>query len=179
MNITSRTQLIDLLKEFGLPSIVCEVGCAEGQFSQELLQLGVEKLYLVDIWEHVPFIDGCASFEPSWHESNYNQVLQKIKGYEDRVTILKGFSYKMAEQIPDNSLSMVYIDADHSYKGVQTDLASFYPKLVQGGIMSGHDFLNQNYGVQKAVLEFRQGGAVHTLLENGDENNMGFWFRKD
>lgn len=176
--ITSRTQLIELLKQFNLPLIAAEVGVAEGIFSRELLDLGIEKLYLIDIWKSVPFIEGCGSFKEEWHSRNYTDVLSKIKGHEDKVVMLQGFSYKVFTEIPDNSLGMVYLDGDHTKCGVKLDLACYYPKLVEGGIMCGHDYLNENYGVKEAVSEFAEGLEVHTLEENGDINNMGFWFQK-
>lgn len=178
MEIKSRTQLVGLMKELGLPLIACECGVAEGSFSLELLQLGIQKLYMIDLWENVPFISGCASFEQSWHDKNYNEVLERTKNYKDKIVLLKGFSYKMSDEIPDNSLGLVYLDAAHDYNSVKSDLLSFYPKLIYGGIMSGHDFGNESYEVDKAVREFTKGEGINVLEENGDINNMGFYFIK-
>jgi hypothetical protein len=47
MEITSRAQLVDLMRSNGLPLFAAEVGVAEGQFSLQLLQAGIEKLYLI------------------------------------------------------------------------------------------------------------------------------------
>jgi len=108
MQINSRRQIVDLMKHFDLPLIAAEVGVAEGRLSVELLAWGIEKLYLIDIWEHIPFIVGMGSQSQELHNINYNSMLEKIKGQEEKVIILKGFSYKMANSIPDESLGMVF-----------------------------------------------------------------------
>jgi hypothetical protein len=178
MEINSRTQIVDLMKHFGLPLVAAEVGVAEGRLSIELLNWGIEKLYLIDIWENVPFIKGCGSFEQSWHENNLAEVKDRIKGHEENVIILKGFSYKMAEHIPDNSLGMCYIDADHSYEGARADIDSFWPKLVKGGLMVFHDARNPSYGIMNAIHDFTKGIGINELIEDGNIANIGAWIRK-
>jgi hypothetical protein len=177
MEIKSRTQLVELMKHLKLPLRAVEVGCAEGILSTEFLQMGIEKLFLVDIWETVPFIDGCASFEPEWHNKNYEGVKEKFKDNKN-VTILKGFSYKMADFIQDGSLGLVYIDGDHSYMGVKSDIQSYWPKLVEGGIMAFHDYENYSYGVNRAVQEFAKGEGIIRLEEDGKPENVGAYIIK-
>lgn len=51
----------------------------------------------------------------------------------------------------DNSLDMVFIDADHSYEAVKNDIAMWLPKVKIGGMLAGHDFAHEP--VRRAVLE--------------------------
>ncbi len=178
MQIKSRTEVVELMKHFKLPLIAAEVGVAEGRLSKELLAWGIEKLYLIDIWEKVPFIKGCGSFDQSWHEDNYKSVLEAIKGREDDVILLKGFSYKMADFVPDNSLGMVYIDGDHTYEGARADIDSYWPKLVPGGLMLFHDAANPTYGIMDAMHNFTKGVGINILEEDGDIANKGAWIQK-
>ena len=180
MEIKSRTQLVDLMKELKLPLIACECGVAEANYSLELLQAGIEKLYLIDLWETMPFIPGCASFDQSWHDKNYNDVIEKTKGYGDKVVILKGFSHKMVEQIQDESLGMVYEDSNHMYDGVKSTIQLFLPKIIKGGIFAFHDFANEGYGVGRAVTEYFSviNTEIHELIEDGDINNIGAYIIK-
>ena len=178
MKIQHRVQLIDLLNEYELPKRVVECGVAEGRFSEEVYNKGVEHLYLVDIWESVPFIDGCASFSEEWHCGNYNRVVSLFKD-KPNVTILKGFSHKVASEVKDNSLGLVYIDGDHSYKGVMSDIHTWMPKLVSGGIMAFHDYANEDYGVKRAVVEYvRKENKVNIIQEDGKTENIGAWIKK-
>lgn len=179
MTIKTREDFPKLLDHFNLPRIICEVGVAEGIWATDIFKWGVEKLYLIDIWERVPFIPGCASFDQEWHDKNYEQVKTLFKDCPN-VILLKGFSYKMAEHIPDESLGLCYIDAAHDYDGVKSDIESFWPKLCSGGIMGFHDYANYSYGVNRAVQEFasRMGKEIHVLEEDGQDVNIGCWIQK-
>jgi len=176
--IQYRWELNKLLDFYSLPKRIAEIGVAEGRFSKEIYGWDVAELYLVDIWEKMPFIEGCGSFENEWHNENYRQVRELFKD-KDNVCILKGFSHKMAEIIEDGHLSMVYIDGDHTYSGVKADISYWWPKLCSGGIMAFHDYMNGSYGVQRAVTEHMQGESnIHIIEEDGNHENMGAWVQK-
>jgi cephalosporin hydroxylase len=104
--------------------------------------------------------------------------MNRVKHLKERVTVLRGLSVEMAAQIPDNSLGLVYLDAGHDYDSVMADLNAYYPKLVKGGIMAGHDYLNTAYGVKQAVTDFaaKHGFEVHLIPEHKDED-AGFLFK--
>lgn len=83
-----------------------------------------------------------------------------------------------ANAFEDESLDVVYIDADHKWWSVVQDLAAWWPKLRRGGVMLGHDFhLNElmeregaaggdSNDVPLAVLAFFRGPA-HITLHSG------------
>lgn len=171
MDIQSRTQLPDLIRHLGLPMIAAELGVAEGNNSRDLLAAGMEKLYMVDRWQYTP-IAGDSGEPQEWHDNNYQQVLDKVSEYGDKAIILKGDSVSMSYRVEDSSLSMVYIDADHSYEGVKKDLVVWGNKVVSGGIIAGHDYLNKSYGVYKAVQEYciLMGYTPITIPESNPDN---------
>lgn len=161
MTIRYRSQLGDLLKSMNLPLIVVEVGVAEGLFAKEIMDWGTKILYLVDRWETDPNQRGDGGSVQEWHDNNLQQVQSRMEVYNnrpDKYIILQGDSEEMAQYIPDNSLSLAYIDCDHSYEGVKGDIEEFYPKVITGGIIAFHDFADNNegnnYGVERAVREF-------------------------
>ena len=41
----------------------------------------------------------------------------------------------------DESFDFIYVDARYDYPGVKEDLETWWPKLKQGGIMAGDDYL--------------------------------------
>lgn len=178
MTINSRVQIVELMRHFNLPLAAAELGTAECRLSRELIAWGIEYLYLVDVYEKIPFIKGCASFENEWHNNNYQKAVELKEEYPDRIIILKGFTYKMAELIPDESLGLVYVDADHSYEGARSDIDSYWPKLVKGGIMCFHDAANPSYGIQNAIHDFTKGIGINMLQEDGNIANVGAWIRK-
>jgi len=179
MQIVSRSQFGEVLNHFNLPKIVVEVGVAEGRFSTEMFAWGLDKLYLVDIWENMPFIEGCGSFDNDWHNKNYEEVKSRFFG-NDKVVLLKGFSHKVADQVPDESVGMVYVDGDHMYKGVKSDIYTWMPKLVKSGIMAFHDYWNPTYGVQHAAKEYADanGIAINMIMEGNKIENVGAWIQK-
>jgi predicted O-methyltransferase YrrM len=67
-----------------------------------------------------------------------------------------------AKNYPKNKYDYIYVDGDHSYKGVKTDFKLFWPKLNQGGFMLFHDIsvtqtLNEGeYGVWKLFEELKE-----------------------
>lgn len=181
MQIRYRRELPELMRQLDLPMIAAEIGCAESLHAADLLRNGIEQLFLVDNWGCIPDQKGDGGSPQSWHEDNYKQTLDRMQPFGQRAIILKGMSAEMAKQVPDESLGLVYLDGDHSYEGVITDLITWFPKLVNGGIMSGHDFRAKEYGVEKAVYDFTYKNidvsVVYTIPEDKDED-AGFWFQK-
>ena len=128
-----------------------EIGVERGKNSENILkELNIKKLYLVDIWtsyEEIYII---------WSETNYNQVLRKFRKNE-KVEIIKDYSAHAADEIENNSLDFVYIDANHKYKYVYQDIKLWFPKIKDGGIIAGHDIMlkiDDNYEVLNAVKYF-------------------------
>jgi predicted O-methyltransferase YrrM len=69
--------------------------------------------------------------------------------YQDRLVPIEGDSSSVANQIP--AVDLIFIDADHSYKGVCKDIDAYKSKINPKGLFCGHDI---DYpGVNKAVKE--------------------------
>ncbi|CAK0749287.1 hypothetical protein CCP3SC15_150035 [Gammaproteobacteria bacterium] len=95
-------------------------------------------------------------------------------GLQDTVTIFKGRSDEF--DIADNQYDLIFLDADHRYSYVMSDMERLWPSLREGGLFVGHDFddpvynddfvevdyaLNKegtrsvHHGVAKALYEFQ------------------------
>ena len=178
MILQYRRQLPEFLISLNMLGDGVEVGVAEGNFSADLLREGIPRLYMVDIWNQMKKAKGDASNPQRWHDDNYHKAKLQTKPFGDRAIFLQGFSADMAGLVPDNSLSLVYLDGDHSYNGVWTDLVAWFPKLKVGGVLAGHDFLAPEYGVKQAVEDFcRSRFEVHVIPEDKNED-AGFYFLK-
>lgn len=173
--ITHRSNLHEIC-DTTLPAV--EVGCAEGYFSNDLLNMGFHKLYMVDTWQRIPTAKGDGANSQEWHDKNYQAAINRVLPHGEKAVFLRGLSVEMAKFVPDNSLGLVYLDAGHDYESVKTDLHAWFPKLVKGGIIAGHDYLNEAYGVKQAVHDFakKHGFEVHLIAENKPED-AGFWFK--
>lgn len=54
-------------------------------------------------------------------------------------------------------IDFLYVDADHSYQSVVTDLAMWWPFVKKGGLIAGDDYGNPQYpGVAEAWDEFEE-----------------------
>lgn len=176
--INYRRELPKLLQKLGLPMIGIEVGVAQGNFSWELLTNGMEKLYSVDAWKELPQT-GDGGFPQSWHDDNYEMAKEKLSEFGDKSIILRGISHEMAILIEDNTLGLVYLDGDHSLNGVRTDLEAWYSKLVVGGVMAGHDYWSDAYGVKDAVKEFcKKNDIEYHIMDEDKIDDAGFYFIK-
>jgi len=78
----------------------------------------------------------------------------------------------------------IYIDGDHSYKGIKRDFRLFWPRLAAGGIMSFHDIgvkgisdEGEEYGVWKLWEELEKKYKFSVIINRDD--GVGFIQKHD
>ena len=182
MTVTSFAHWYDLgpyLASHDLLGDMADVGACTGPWTMNMLRWGAVRVYAIDTWRHVDGAQGCRGLPQEEHDKNYQMFLKTIREYRGRVVILQGDSVRVSRFIPDASLSFAYIDACHEKSFVARDLEAYWPKMVEGGILAGHDFLNPTYGVWAAVHEFagRHKLEIGTIPEN-KLDEASFWFLK-
>lgn len=152
----------DLWRLIDVDGDAAELGVAEGRFSEEILDWPwvFPRVYLVDRWSTVIEQKGDGGFPQDWHDANFRMMQERVARFGDRAVVLRGDSAEMAAHVPDRSLALLYIDCEHTYKGVKEDLGAWVPKVAQGGIIAFHDYQNPDYTVRPAVDEF---AAAHGL----------------
>lgn len=176
--IQYRKHLFKVLEHFGLVGEVAEIGVAEGNNSELMASWHcVTKLIMVDNWATIEGQKGDGSNPQHWHDDNYMRCVS-IVSHNPKCKMITGLSVKAAEQIPDDSLVMVYIDADHSYEAVKADLNAWFPKVKTGGLIVGHDYKAVEYGVKQAVDEFCSGRFEVNIIPEDQDCDASFWFRK-
>jgi len=175
--IQHRKHFYKVLEHFNLRGEVVEVGVAEGNNSQLMASWDcVTKLWMVDNWATIEGQKGDGSHNQDWHDWNYSEAMRKTTGMN--VEAIISMSVNAATKFDDNSLIMVYLDADHSYEAVRADLAAWFPKVKTGGIIAGHDYLAEEYGVRKAVDEFCMGRFEVNIIPEFSPEDASFWFQK-
>lgn len=152
--LENRNELLDYLPK---QKKICEIGVFKGDFSKILFQkLNPEELHLIDIFEGRM----CSGDEngnniiwvnlDEWYE-NIKLFFEKDKN----VFLHKGKSVNVLNKFEDEYFDMIYIDGDHSYNGVKSDLDLSFKKVKSGGVICGHDYTKHMFeGVVKAVDEF-------------------------
>lgn len=69
----------------------------------------------------------------------------------DNVKLFTACSYDIANWFNNSTVGLLFIDGDHTYPAVKTDLQLYIPKLKSGGILIMHDrYLD---GVTRAIRE--------------------------
>lgn len=134
---------IDLVKSNMRPEMkVCEVGVWRGSTSVGWLPIVRStggKGYLVDWFKGSLNCEGTHPYNPDG--KMFEELLENLKSKNllDSAIILHGESQRMAEYIPDNSLDIVFIDANHGYTHAVRDIRTYIPKVRPRGIIAGHD----------------------------------------
>lgn len=142
-----------------------EIGVFKGEFSKFLFHtLNPKHLALFDIFEGY-----CGSGDVNGNnmsfvylQHEYVKLLEYF--HETNVKLYKGDSKQLLlENYPDDFFDMIYIDAEHTYESVKSDLIQAYSKIKDKGFIMGHDYdvnplkTDKAYdytGVRKAVQEF-------------------------
>ena len=98
--------------------------------------------------------DGCCYeplliADPDWLYDTFMQNMQPVQSY---YTARRMSSLDAAATYTDSSLDFVFIDAEHTYSALTTDLQAWYPKVKNGGTISGHDY--NAFDVYQAVQDF-------------------------
>jgi len=146
------------------PLVGVEVGVFYGDNAIDILKnLNIKRLYLIDVWKD---------------EDSYHDILKKFKSYDDKVVFIRKYSDVAVDDIKEQ-VDFVYIDCDHSYKGVKKDIEVYFPLVKTGGVIGGHDFVNYSLdygsklGVIRAVTEFC---VVHGLKY--EVKKIDWWIQK-
>lgn len=121
--------------------IIADVGCWTGLSSLVfaiLMDKVKGKVYSVDWFEG----SEKTNLENAGKYFNIRRIFnENIKQFEYGRCIVPYpmKSEEAASKITDNTLDVVFIDADHRYEYVKKDIDMWLPKLKRGGLLCGHD----------------------------------------
>lgn len=151
------------------PARICEIGAFCGVstmvFTQEIHRARGNMGGIVNSID--PWADGCETDpeETRNGESVFEAWRRNVKRYS-HAAISNYFDRSKSEDaaclFPDGIFDLVFIDGDHSYEAVKSDIRNYLPKVRDGGILAGHDF-GQFEGVTQAVLEEGLDGSMGTV----------------
>jgi hypothetical protein len=133
---------------------VClEIGVWKGYFTKEIIKHAKpSELHLVDPWMFEKgmkkYFDGQESLEII-----YDKVLERFSD-KKFVTIHRCRSDELALEFTDGYFDWIYIDGNHFFQGVYSDLTNYYSKVKKGGMIIGDDYGGKSRGVKKAVDKF-------------------------
>lgn len=162
MDITTlqhRGQLGQWLNDNGLVGVGVEVGVLSGGNARQIMSTWQgQLLHLVDPWEKVdPKI---YRETQGWPVDECYKECQKLAAeYPGRIMLHKAYSPDITVDFWDDTLDWVYLDGNHSYEAVSSDIRAWWPKVKSGGLLCGHDFYREHTDgkccdVEPAVLDW-------------------------
>ena len=132
---------VELINSFKVRSIV-EVGVFRGDFAEAILKGCdcIEKYYMVDPWRNLDNWNKPANVADDVFEGYYNDSMQRTEFAADRRVVLRGTTTEVIDEIPDGEIDLIYIDGDHTLRGIAIDMVAYAPKVREGGLIGGDDF---------------------------------------
>lgn len=140
-----------------------EIGVWKGDFSSRVLQLRrPAELHLVDPWVFAPhFPRRLYGGKDASSQNDMDKIFSSVQRRFSEipaVTIHRRTSAEAAGSFPDQYFDWVYIDGDHSYDAVLSDLQAWYLKVKSGGVIVLDDYLWRDEAdvesVRVAIKEF-------------------------
>jgi len=152
------------------PSVFVEIGTAFGRSIAYLARRCIDsrkpiKLYCVDPW-----VDDCPDNHRAWDEASrptwgaehapwarsvggpYSAFLEAMRAHAPEelefIRPLRCYSVDAAKMF--DRAHFVFIDGDHKYEAVKSDIAAWASRAVN---IAGHDYTHEFPGVQQAVRE--------------------------
>ena len=148
------------------PLVGAEIGVAEGKTSEMLLRACPRlTLHMVDPWLGDRDVDDCywqsgddqARKTQREMDAQHDAAIRRTAAFSrSRAIIHHTTSLAVAATVPDDSLSFVFIDGDHTEPAVYADSQQWWRKLRPDGLMIWHDYGNY-LSVGEAVRRFVAG----------------------
>lgn len=164
LDIDARNFLLESLPKEG---VGMEIGVHKGAFTQRLLKkTRPRQLYLVDPWKFENASEYKHSWYGGWMGGSQKRMDQRCEAVQQRfasgiqngsIKILRNTSTDAFAQLPDAHLDWVYIDGNHLYEYVKSDLEHALRCVRPGGLITGDDYGEGGWwkgGVKRAVDEF-------------------------
>jgi len=148
-NLTKLERLLLYKLALSLPknSVFVEIGSYLGASSTFLASAAREKnsiLYCVDTWGNDAMSEG--------KKDTFNEFMKNTQRFRSVMIPLRGLSEEVAKTF-NKKINLLFIDGDHSYKGVKKDVDSWFPRLKNKAIVIFHD-VGWAESVQKVISEY-------------------------
>jgi hypothetical protein len=162
-----------LQRQFGTKRLRgAEIGFGWGDNTESLLtELNIERLYCVDPYIMKPYREG-SSYNTRYADPRRNKY--PLIKQDPRVTFVELPREQGFKKLP-RDLDLIYIDGNHHYDFVLSDLRNAFDHVRSKGFVGGHDFVRgqKERMVVAAVLDFALEVKQAPVIEMPD-----FWFKK-
>jgi predicted O-methyltransferase YrrM len=143
--------------------VVVEIGSWRGKSAVVLGHSVIDKVgarvFCVDPWDRSggpqylttePDVDNFQDFTSNIEKAGVSHIVEPVKGYSANIGAIWSLP-----------IDLLFIDGDHSYEGVLTDLTTWVPFLRAGGILAMHDV----YEPASASVSSYEAGPLRAIDE--------------
>lgn len=163
-----------------------EVGCWTGHSTSILAQRAKDIKKTVIVVDNFKGNEGTPLQEFAKDNAVFNIFSNNMKelGLFNSIELIYKDSDKAHGAIENNSVSLLFVDAGHTYKQVKNDLINYIPKVKDGGIICGHDYESDTYDeahVNEDYVNGKHHGVIKAVNEVlGKVNYQGrmWWINK-
>ena len=140
---SDRVDLWARILRFHKVQCMAELGVWRGEFAGPILRAcpEIRTYYLVDPWRPLSDWNKPLNVDVSQFTAAKRDALAAVAFAASQAVVLHGTTSEVVQRIPDNSLDAVYIDGDHTLRGITIDLIRILPKLKLDGLLCGDDFM--------------------------------------
>jgi predicted O-methyltransferase YrrM len=146
ITMEEREFLYKSARDLASGSVIAEIGSYLGASACFLASGGwgrVSRVYCIDTWENDAMSEG--------PRKTFDEFLENVSMFKNVIVPLKGKSIEVVKRL-GGPVDLLFIDGDHSYEAVVTDLKTYLPKVKAGGLLILHDW-GWAEGVQRAVRQ--------------------------
>lgn len=182
---SSRQDLPRFFMDMGY-KVGAEIGVDKGAYTEKLLQAGL-KVYAIDPWRY--YGDYAHPQGQKRLDFLYEHTKRVVSKYD--CTIIRKTSMEALEDFEDESLDFVYIDGNHKFRYIAEDIYEWSKKVHEGGIVSGHDFVQAGGSWDKCHVKYVVLAYIASFhIQNwyltdrnpgipGDQNTQSWFWIKD
>src|SRR5260221_7793464 len=119
-----------------------EIGVWTGVFAAHLLGEcpAIARYFMVDPWRHLECWNKPFNVDAAAFEAVHAEAMARTAFAGARRVVLRGTTTEVIDRVSDGTLDLVYVDGDHTLRGIAIDLICAYPKLRPGGVLGGDDY---------------------------------------
>jgi hypothetical protein len=172
--IQNLVRLTEIVRD--IPGSIIEIGCWKGKSASYLANAVYPEILMCnDTWKgNIEESDATGeehiSVTIAKREDVYGTFLSNMNSLtKGNFSVVKMNCFVWIPTIPDKSVKFAHIDASHDYHSVKKTLEMMVPKMIEGGIMCGDDFLSAHKG-----REDLHGGVERAVTEIFGEGVMNF-----
>ncbi len=142
-------ELYNMARSIPNYSVIVEIGAYLGRstcFISEAIKSKNIKFYSIDSFKNHAMSKG--------FRDTFKEYFKNIFQYRNELNIIKGFSFNVVKNLLNLSITILWIDGDHSYEACKKDIDDWFPLVKEKGFIVFHDYhINSNTNVAKAVDE--------------------------